>query len=302
MQSFKTLLQREWMQHKFGWLVVMLAPMAIALVVLGIGDIQFDVDGSEAGTRLAEVPAVGLALAAIVGTAVLSFLLAWATSLIQAPGLARRDQQDRSIEFWVSLPAGHVQSVGATVLMNLILMPLMLLGLAVAGGLVAAMLAVLRVHGLAGWGALPWVTLLTVLLVGVPRLALGLVLGMLWLSPLLMLAMAASAWLKRWGVPVLAAVIGLGGLFLREAYDQPWLLDSVEALFTHFAWAVVPTGLGTMSGENGPWSDGRLSDIGAWIWKDTVMVLGDLASPLFAVALVVAAIGFGLVVLRRMKA
>jgi hypothetical protein len=44
-----------------------------------------------------------------------------------------------------------------------------------------------------------------------------------------------------------------------------------------------------------------LAQFGAWIWKDTQLVLGDLASPLFAVALVVAAIGFGLVVLRRMK-
>lgn len=292
MKTFKTLLLREWMQHHFGWLLLGCVPLLIMVPLMIFGQIELG----------AEVPPPGL-IALGFAAGYTGFLMALAGLVVgfQAPGLARRDQQDRSIEFWVSLPAGHVQSVGATVLMNLLLMPLMLLGLAVVGGVLAGMLAVLRVHGLAGWGALPWGTLLTVFLAGVPRLALGLVLGMLWLSPLLMLGMAASAWLKRWGVPVLAAVIGLGGLFLREAYDQPWLLDGVAELFTHFGWAVVPTGLGTMDFEGSPWPAGNLAQFGAWIWKDTQLVLGDLASPLFAVALVVAAIGFGLVVLRRMK-
>jgi ABC-2 type transport system permease protein len=293
MNTFKTLLLREWMQHQRGWLILAIVPMVIMVPLMLFGQIDFS----------HEPPPPGLLMVMFAAGYTL-FLMALAGSVVafQAPGLARRDQQDRSIEFWLSLPVGHTQSVGATVLMNLLAMPLMVLGFAAAGGVLVGLLAVMRVHGLGGFGDLPWGGLLGVLAAGVPRLALGVVLGVLWLSPLLMAAMAASAWLKRWGVPVLGAAVGFGGLILKEAYDQPALFDTLAALFQHFSWAAVPSGLGTMDFEASPWPAGRLSEFTAWMWKDTLMVLGDLASPLFAGALVVAAIGFGLVVLRRARA
>ena len=49
--------------------------------------------------------------------------------LIQTPGLARRDRQDRSIEFWLSLPTSHAASVAAPVLMHLVLVPLLFFAL-----------------------------------------------------------------------------------------------------------------------------------------------------------------------------
>ena len=42
---------------------------------------------------------------------------------------------------------------------------------------------------------------------------------------------------------------------------------------------MVPTGLGTLNFESNPWPAGNLAQFGAWIWKDTQLVLGDLAVP-----------------------
>jgi proline iminopeptidase len=45
---------------------------------------------------------------------------------------------------------------------------------------------------------------------GVPRLLLGVVLASFWAAPALLVVMAASTWLKRWGLPALGAFFGLG--------------------------------------------------------------------------------------------
>jgi hypothetical protein len=47
----------------------------------------------------------------------------WLVAYIQSGGMARRDCQDRSIEFWRSLPVPDGAAVGATVLMHLVLLP-----------------------------------------------------------------------------------------------------------------------------------------------------------------------------------
>ena len=56
MQRFKTLLLREWMQHRWGWLLVMFAPLVITLVTLPFGGVQL---GPNEGVN-AEISAVML--------------------------------------------------------------------------------------------------------------------------------------------------------------------------------------------------------------------------------------------------
>jgi hypothetical protein len=53
------------------------------------------------------------------------------------------------------------------------------------------------------------------------RTALGLVLATLWLSPLILLTMVASAWLKRWGLPALVAALALLAGVLDKLLRQP---------------------------------------------------------------------------------
>jgi ABC-2 type transport system permease protein len=222
-------------------------------------------------------------------------VLAGGAVAIQTPGLARRDRQDRSIEFWLSLPVGHTQAVGATVLMHLLAMPLLMLGMAAIGGPVAGLIAEARVNGVTSLAQVPWTMVAAVFVAGIARLALGVVLAMLWLSPLLLGAMAASAWLKRWGVPVLAAVLGIGGLILAKGYDQPIVLDTVGRLFNNAMRALVP-----MDVENK--SMPALTNLPRMIGSDALATLGDLAQPLFIGGLVVAAGCFALLVWRRARA
>lgn len=292
MQTFKTLLLREWMQHRFGWLLLGAVPLAIMLPLMSFGQIQLG-DG--------ELPGPGLvALAFAAGYTFIMMVLIGGAVAFQAPGLARRDRQDRSIEFWLSLPNGHSASIGATLLMNLWLLPLMALGLAVVGGVVSAMIAVLRTHGIDGLAEMPWSMVLTVIAAGTARLALGLVLGSLWLSPFLLGVMTSSAWLKRWGVAAVVAVLGLGGVVLAKVYDQTWLLDLLAEQFEHAGWAFLPT----LQGKHDFDEAFVLSDMAGnaqWLLQDTAMALGDLFTLRFAATLLIAGGCFWLMVQRRAK-
>jgi len=151
------------------------------------------------------------------------------------------------------------------------------------------------VNGVGSLAEVPWTMVTLVFLAGIARLALGIVLAALWLSPLLLGAMAASAWLKRWGVPALVAVLGLGGLILAKGYDQPFLLDTIGRVFSNAARAVAPMVLDDKSMPG-------LAELPRLLGSDAVSALADLGQPLFAGGLVVAAGCFALLVLRRMRA
>ncbi len=227
MQRFKTLLLREWMQHQRGWWVLMALPFVLIVVAGLFGQVQFDLNDHG---RVDVPPPVAVALAAWVGLGAVTLLLAWLASMLQSPGLARRDAQDRSIEFWLSLPIGHAQSLGATLLMHLLLWPWLALLVGLAGGAVASLLIVSKAFGVVAWFALPWATLVPALLMLALRVMLGVLLATLWLSPLILGTMAASAWLKRWGVPLVVAGTGVAGLVLDKVYANPVVWQTLHFL------------------------------------------------------------------------
>jgi ABC-2 type transport system permease protein len=289
-------LMREWMQHRFGWLLLGGIPIAIMVPLLIFGSVEVGENGSLP-------PPVAVAVMFAAGYTFFMMTLIGASMAFQASGLARRDREDRSIEFWVSLPNSHSASVGATVLMNVWLLPLMAFVLATIGGAICALIAVVRVHGGDGLTQMPWGSLASMLLMGEGRLALGLLLGIAWVSPFVLGAMALSAWLRRWGVAVGAGVLAIGSQILAHVYQMPWLLEQLASQFEHAAWAFLPTLQGQQDFDAGP-SDPMahmLGDFGHWMAQDTTLALGDLASPRFAITVVLAAIGFGLVVLRRAR-
>lgn len=299
MTRFKTLLLREWMQHRLGWLILLGAPFVVFAVVGLAGGTVVELDDGAPPMALTTAGAV------ILGLIATTVALAWGAALLQSPGLARRDLQDRSVEFWLSLPVGDAQSVGAPLLAHLLLLPLAALGVGLASGLLLTLPIVARGFGLEAWFALPWGALLMAAAALVLRLALGIVLATLWLAPLVLLTMAASAWLRRWGVPAVAALVGIGGLVLDRAYGNPVVWDIVGALAGRASRSLIAadrSGAGLrIEGDAPDAVVAALAAVPGWCLHDAGQALRLLASPAFVAALAVAAAGFGLVVLRRRR-
>jgi len=280
MRPFQTLLLREWMQHRTGWLLLAWVPLGCTF-----GSVTHD-----PGDQL---PVFGLMAAG--GFVVGMVTLAWTVVGLQASGLARRDQQDRSIEFWRSLPVSDVQALSATLLAHGLLMPLGITLVALAGCLPVGLLIQVKGDGLASLASLPWGLCLQVFLAAVPRFLLGAVLASLWAAPLLLLGMAASAWLKRWGVPAVVLVLGTAGLVMDKVYGLPQVLDALRGLFDNFGAALVPL---VADGIH----LGVPADLPALLMQDLLHRLQDLASPLCLLALAVSAGSFALLLMRRRRA
>ncbi len=304
---FHTLLLREWMQHRTGWLVLMGLPtlLALGLSLFDGRGISLKVDGDIPVQldQFTTLPSVLQALGWTVGTVGVALLLVSLTVLAQLPGLARRDQQDRSIEFWRSLPLSHSQSIGATLLMHLLLMPAAVLAAGLLGAQLAVLVTVTLHQGAMAWLQMPWGLLLPSLLLGLVRLWLGLLLAVLWMAPVLLLTMAASAWLQRWAVPVLTAASLLGVYWLDARLPQPVVGPVLTRLGTESLYALLAPGL-----FDGPQRIARgdllnaVNGLPGALWTDMLQVLGSAASPAFLGALAGGALGFALLVLRRRRA
>lgn len=298
MDRFRTLMLREWLQHRTGWLVAIAAPTVLFLAALAFGDIQTGTaDPLPAGLE----PPLLVALGTIGGLTALTFAIVWLVVQLQAPGLARRDQQDRSIEFWLSLPTSAAASVGATLLVHLLLVPLVALAVGLASGLLLSLLAVTRGFGVAAWFALPWGELVLPLVALWLRLVLGFVLASLWLAPLVLGLMLAAAWLKRWGVAAAIGGVLLLGVVLDQAFGNPVVWRVLGTLFAEAASALAvaderafaQTFRGLAS------ADALFAAVPAWAGRDGGAALRALATPAFGAVLVAAGIGFALLVLRR---
>lgn len=291
---FKTLLLREWMQHHKGWLLVMLTPPLIFLLVLPIGQIDVETD---------KVTPMVLASMAMAMSAVVIAGISWGAAMLQLPGLARRDQQDRSIEFWLSLPASHSESIGATVLTHALLVPLLALVVGAGVGVLVAAAVTLKLGGLAALAEVQWTTLLAVGLAGLARLLLGMLLLTLWLAPLFMIPMAASAWLKRWGVPVVIAAVVVGGNVLSRVYGNPIVWDLLEAQ-AHGAALALTNHQGELDALRHETGDlvSFAGGVARWALHDSLAALRGLASAHLLGGLLVAAGCFWLIVLRRSRA
>lgn len=289
---FQTLILREWMQHKRGWLISLFLPQAIFLALLPIGQAH----------GLPHIPPLATALLFVLATTAGVVAIVWLSAMFQLPGLARRDTQDRSIEFWLSLPASHSESIGATVLTHALLVPLAAVLVGCLSGFVLSAALILKMEGLTGLAEVPW---LAVVASSTPFLLLnlmGVLLATLWLAPLMLIMMAASAWLKRWGVPVVLLTYGLGGLVLDKVYGNRLVWDLVDGQFEGAKSALpnmedlVHQARPVLQGQ-----DGASFSLSNWALHDAQASLAALATPQFIGGLVVAAICFGLLVLKRSR-
>ena len=118
---------------------------------------------------------------------------------------------------------------------------------------------------------------------------------LLWLSPLIFVLMAASAWLKRLGVPVVLVGSLIAVLVLDKIYGISWPVDALQAWNLQVNTAMVhnPPGL----------QEALMSDVNLWAWvaKDFGEALLELASLQFLGWAALAAAGFALVVMKRAR-
>lgn len=280
-----TLLLREWMQHKRGWLIAAFAPPILFLAMLPIGNVQ--------GLPDQQKELLSLAILMVSTSAVYAICLL--VALFQLPGLARRDTQDRSIEFWLSLPGRPSESVAATVLAHAWLAPL---GGAVVGALFGLPIAMSVLASHTDFSAVTGVDWAEVVTAASPLLVRGLV-GtvplMLWLAPLIFVLMAASAWLKRLGVPVVLIGSLVTMVVLDKVYNIDWPQQALAAWNAQITRAVLHDGPGLKSA--------LMSDVNLWAWvaQDFGRALAELASLQFMGWAAVAAAGFALVVAKRSR-
>lgn len=287
-KTFQTLMLREWLQHGRGWLLVALVPPALALLMLLLpfGTVQLD----------EPLEPTELALMSLTITAYLVLMISWSIAALQLPGLARRDQQDRSIEFWLSLPASHVQSLGAQLSMHLLLVPMGALLIGALCGMVLAPLVTAKAFGIAALAHVSWGGMvLPLAALGLLRGLLGVALAVLWLAPILLAFMVASAWLKRWGAPALVVGTALVALLLRKFYGWTWVGELLATQFSKAREALLGSEMTVSAG--GPRES--LSAMGQWLVQDTGRALADALSLNFIGGLVLAALLFAALVARR---
>jgi ABC-2 type transport system permease protein len=288
------LMQREWLQHRFGWTLMAVLPTALALLVMSFGHLEFEAD--VAGPKGAAL----VALASLGGAIGLTMLMFGLTSLIIVSGIARRDHADRSVEFWLSLPTGHAESLAVPLLVHLILVPLAALAVGLVSGLLVSLVLVLRLAGFGEWLSLPWGALLPGALAIAGRLALGLVLAMLWLSPLILATVLLTAWFRRWGIVILAVGIGLGSVIMDRIFGQPILFQLLSEILSQAGKALVNSGGADLDADKPESIQTVLGLIPSWAVADAGTALKLALSPLFAGGLAVAAACFaGLVQWRQ---
>ena len=161
---------------------------------------------------------------------------------------------------------------------------------------------VVATHGLLAWLQLPWGLLAAAALALLARISLGLLLAAAWLSPLLLLPMAASAWLKRWGVPVVVLAGLVGTLLIDRRLPAPVVQPALQRMSSEALQALVR--LDSLSPgatvQNLDWPS-FLAALPAQLISESISLLGRAATPAFVLALAGGALGFALLVLRRQR-
>jgi len=282
-----TLLLREWMQHKRGWLITAFAPPLLFLGMLPFGHME----GSP------KIPEELIALFVLVGSGCVVYAICLLVALFQLPGLARRDAQDRSIEYWLSLPGRPSESVASTVLAHAWLAPV---GGAVVGTLFGLPIALTGLGLKFGWGGafgLHWGEVLSAAAPVLLRGMAGTVLLTLWLLPVIMVLMAASAWLKRLGAPLVLVGGGVATAVMHNVYGIDWPLDALQDLNLHLNHSLLYDARELMRALQ---SETENSLVGPML-TDLGHSLAELASVSFMGWMAVAAAGFALVVMKRAR-
>ena len=288
------LMQREWLQHRFAWSMLLFIPVLLAALALIFGQVDVQTDDGLP-------PPLALAAGAMAVSVGVLMVLVSVSGLITAVGLSRRDHADRSVEFWLSLPISHARSLLVPMAVHLVLVPLVTFCLALLVGGLMSLLLVARVQGVGAWLQLPWGEVLKSALVALARIGAGWPMMVLWLSPLILLAMLMYAWMRRWGLVVLGLALAVGSSRLGEILGYRMVPDALANIGNGAIHSLI-SGNQTVIMPSQPDEAIRFSmqQAPSWLFQDILGSVQNLASPAFVGGLVVAALCFyGLVQWRR---
>jgi len=288
------LVQREWLQHRFGWALLVLVPLGLGVLLGSVGHI----DLGDEPPRGAMLPLAITAISLLACTAAM-FVILWGASLIFASGLARRDHGDRSIEFWLSLPVGHVASIAVPLVVHLIVVPAAALVIGLAAGVLMSALLVTRLVDFGAWLAVPWGDVVPALLAVLGRLVAGIPLATLWLLPLVLLLVLLNAWFKRWGLVVMVA--GTVVLVILERTTGIGLASVVADFANHAATSFIGASRTELKASGAEEALAVLRQVPRWAGNDLLAALRDLASPLLAGGLLASAGLFALLIEWRRR-
>jgi hypothetical protein len=286
MNNLLPLMLREWLQHRFAWAMLVLVPLAVSLLLLSLGTIQLDEE------MMAQMPrdlSVVLTLLTFVISTAAVLLLLGVTSLFIALNSPRRDHGDRSVEFWLSLPSGHAESLLAPILVHLLLVPAAAL---VVGSLVAipvSMVTVGRVVGLGEWFALPWREILPALAALLLRAVAGVPMALLWLLPLVLAAMLSNAYFKRWGLPLLCIALILLSQGLERVFGEPVFANTLGAMLQMSAHSLLGAAGDDLATGPNVLPQETLKALPGWALRDFGAAFANLGRPLLAGVLVASA-------------
>ncbi len=298
MHRLQSLMQREWLQHRYGWLMMAAIPLALALLLLGFGQVQ--VEAGEMAAAGDALPAL-VAGAAIAGSMAVIFLVAAFSSLVIVSNLARRDHADRSVEFWLSVPVSHSESFAVPLMVHLLLVPAAALLIGLLGGYAVSFLLVSRVVGTAAWFSLPWSVVVPASLALMLRVLAGLPLAMLWLSPMILLVVLLTAWFRRWGWVILVVGLGLGSAILKFVFGQPWLNRLSSDLIRAAGRSLIHGDQGGFVVDGASQGVEALRLLPSWALADFGAALQAMATPLLPAAVLFAAGCFYLLVQWRQR-
>ena len=289
------LMQREWLQHRFGWALLALIPLGLVFLMALFGDIQFDDDDLARPERLNLL----LAIVPVVAATVVMLVIALATGFITVSGLARRDHADRSIEYWLSMPVRHSAALGVPLLVHLVLMPAAALLVGLLAGQLLSVLLVSRIAGFAALAEVPWGTTLLTTATFMLRLLAGLPLAVAWLLPIVLLLVLLNAWFKRWGWVVLMVGVGLLGLLDQFTAGQRWLLKATGEMARRAVQSLIGASGSRFNPPEGSDVLEMLLGVPAMAARDFAAALAALGSPVFGGGLLLTAACFALLLRWR---
>ncbi|WP_397574092.1 hypothetical protein [Silanimonas sp.] len=226
MNTFPTLLKREFWEHKGGMLW---APVVVGGLMLGAAGISAAIgiaakdgsfrvngervvtDGTVLATQTQQQIAEGMAFAIVPSMAPLAAVLAFVV-LFYALGSLYDDRRDRSVLFWKSMPVSNAATVLSKLASMALVAPLIT---ALVGIVVGSLIAVIAALTMSAFGANLLPRLLATSEFYLAPLAVLAVIPVyaLWALPSIAWCMVVSAWAKRapflWavGTPVLAGIL-----------------------------------------------------------------------------------------------
>ncbi|MBV8144614.1 MAG: hypothetical protein JO184_06370 [Gammaproteobacteria bacterium] len=228
-----TLVRREFWEHRALWLAPLVITGLLALCAL-IGRVHIDLDESPDVSNDAQRVAV---------LTVIQWVLAMPLYVVVAFVVAfylldclYAERKDRSILFWKSLPVSDGLTVGAKMLVALVVVPLGVFALALVAGLLFSAILGLRVAlgtlpPLFTWNTWEWLRTEVLML-------LLTVLAVLWYAPLAAYLLVVSGWVRR--APILLATLPLVLAPILEwvAFGSSHLLNFINYRINGIWWVL----------------------------------------------------------------